>query len=243
MSISDQNIYTSNISFGILGKFHGYNFMYRFEPDYNGKTPDFQLLDFLAKYIQNIKAANIADIGAGNGRNAFPVSKYVNSLTAFEQSRVARSVLKNKAPSNNLFVSDKDITKDNFFYPANFDAVYMTHVTQHFIDKELVTTFQNLKNTIKRKGLLVFDALIWDSNPKNRIATIRNAKNGNQSFCQKDLLEVARSQGFSLVDTCNYEESGLSRAFYIDKGVWGGSDKNDKTKYPVKLKWFVFRLD
>jgi hypothetical protein len=61
----------------------------------------------------------------------------------------------------------------------------MTHLTQHFTDKEMVTVF----HTIKNKRIVIFDALTWQGK-----AGERNIKDGNQIF-------------------------------------------------PVKLKWFVFRLN
>jgi 2-polyprenyl-3-methyl-5-hydroxy-6-metoxy-1,4-benzoquinol methylase len=143
-------VIAQNISFGSIEP-NSYDCIYTKKKNYNGEKPDKKIIKTTRKHCQ--KKADIADIGAGDGRNTIPLAKLGHNVDAFEISPVGRDIIKTKAinlPNVNispLNIVDHQPTK-------TYDEIFMSHISQHFNTEDMGKIFANISNALKKAAFL-----------------------------------------------------------------------------------------
>lgn len=236
---------TDSVSFGVKLYNNEYNLNY-LEFGYNGLIPDEFLLKNIDKYLSNKENPSILDIGAGDGRNAIPLAKKGYKVSAYEIASKGRKLLTNRAKNNkvdnNLCISDNNVL-NKWKNPPKHDLAYMSHVSQHFNLSEMDTVFKNLNAALKKDGIFIFDALLKEKNTAQFNTEIFE-HSGIANFDQKDLVNLAKDNGFKLLKIETFKEKGEGRASYEQQKAWGGNFNiygGPNKKLPVKLKWMVFK--
>ena len=121
----------------------------------------------------------------------------------------------------------------------------MSHVSQHFNEREMKKVSQNIYQRLKEDGIFVFDALIPEKNQKwTKIFTNDDIKKGQYGFDKNFLMEMFEKVGFKLLEIADYNESAAAKAFYIDSPGWGGKgviDAKNLIQKPISLKWLTLK--
>ncbi|HSA07553.1 MAG TPA: methyltransferase domain-containing protein [Candidatus Gastranaerophilales bacterium] len=234
-----------SVNFRGISNSENYNICYIDSRPYNGAAPDQKILSTITENFPDPKNVSIVDIAAGEGRNTIPLAQKGYNLLALELCSVGRDEIRKKADFNrfeNINISGHDITKQ----PLNSknDAFIMSHLTQHLNSEEMNSAFANISKSIKPKGILLFDSLINYGEPLFKNTKV-DQEEGCCRFTMSEIKEMAEKNGFKLKEIVPYEETGASRAKYIDQRRWGGpgmheSDRFRHARRPVYLKWFLF---
>jgi len=227
----------SSIHFGVNRDTGFYDTVYKEEDKFNGALPDEFVLNKLNQYFPKSQNINVLDIGAGQGRNSCPIAKKGYNVTAFELSQDGRASILQKAEENfvskNLTALDQDILIENPEFNNKYNFVFMSHVTQIFNEDKLDTVLSNIKKSMKKDGVLVFDALIRNKEQEKIKPSEEFSKSGYYNYCADEIAQIAESHGFELKEISDYNENSNVKSFYIDHPKWNEN---------VKLKWFVFKL-
>lgn len=262
------NIATRNsskkVSFSAMRTPQAYNTKYQHYGS-NGIASDEFVTNKIKEFFPNPKNTNCLDIGAGDGRNCIPIAKLGYNVTAYELSDAGRgcmAVTKKKNALNNLSLIKQDIliADKNIIEGKKYDVAYMSHVSQHFSEKEMEVASKNIFDKLKDGGMFIFDALISnEKSPKNTLSEnimFNNHSNGqlfneddlvhgNNGFYKNSLIDGLKAIGFKLIDIQNYDELKKSRAPYLNSPEWGGPTAVCQGKIihtrPVILKWLVFK--
>ena len=215
-----------------------YNSIYKNEKNHNGRNPDEKIIQTTEKYFPQ-KEALIADIGAGDGRNAIPIAKLGYKVDAFEISEVGREIICKKAQDMpNLKVLSDDLLSQPL--KNTYDEIFLSHVTQHFDAKDMEKSFENLFNSLKQGGILIFDALI-DKNDDVEPPNEKNIKNGRSHFKPDFIRNLAEKYNFHVLEIENFKEKASSKGFYFGPH-WGFPDICGEVKpKEIALKWFTLK--
>ncbi len=256
------NTSDSSLSFKGVDVAAVYDTHYKLIPYYNGVGPDRKVIDILRRFFPEPDGVTIADIGAGDGRNSIPLAKKGYNVFAYDLSSSARKIMDMRRSRDGLA---KNLTTraDNILngpLSVKSDGILMSHLTQHFTVQELESAMTNLARSVKQGGILIFDALINKGNAKSSSAL--DAPRGYSFFDLKHIAELAKTEGFEVLEVSDYDEKGPSRPYYIDTKTWGGEGAkwpikesgigklwillNDLSEFctrkrKVDLKWFVLR--
>jgi SAM-dependent methyltransferase len=225
-----------NINFGGI-QAHSYDADYRRFENYNGKDPDSKIIETVQQNLP--QKADIADIGAGDGRNTIPLAKLGHNVDAFELSDEGREIILTRADDlPNVKVSYDNITHQPF--KKAYDGVVMAHVTQHFNFLDIYNTFKNISDGVKKGGVFIFDALV-DKHDKVEGNKKVDEFHGTCHFRKDFLAGLADKTGFDIMDIEDYKEKASSRGDYYGP-KWGFvvDDVNDAVR-DVKLKWFTLK--
>lgn len=223
-----------NINFGSITPSE-YNPTYAQYKNYNGEKPDKKILTTIKKYIP--KGGLVADIGAGDGRNTIPLARKGYRVDAFELSSVGRGIISEKIKAEKL--SKVNLSADNIHskpFGEIYDAIFMSHVTQHFESKELPEVFQNIKESLKQGGVFIFDAFIA-KNERVKKSTQYDSWSGNYHFNQYFIENLVKSLGMNVTEVSDFKEKDASKGKYPNP-KWGFQNKNSGIK-EVNLKWFI----
>jgi ubiquinone/menaquinone biosynthesis C-methylase UbiE len=120
--------------------------------DYWKKSEDYALL--FAEKIFERKYQRMLDLGAGGGRLTIKFSKYFNEITIIEPDKERFQKAKENIKRKNInfiqtsFLSSK-LSKDYF------DVVICSHMIQHIKTKDITSTINKIRNTLKKNGILI----------------------------------------------------------------------------------------
>lgn len=236
------------ISFGQI-KRDGYDYAYSKIDNMNGMAPDQKVVSTIQRCCP--AGSTVADIGAGDGRNAVPLAVRGYSVDAFELSKMGREQIRVKKRSinlPNLRILSKDIFKSSL-PKGKYDGVVMSHVTQHFTPDDMSTAFERLYKGLKQGGVLLFDAL------EDKVDGLKDADeidvtNGSFHFRPGFINNLAKRTGFVVDEVTDYAEDMDCRGDYYGFR-WGFENPKERTLIlgeeipipprPVQLKWFTLK--
>lgn len=226
---------TQRINFGSISG-DTYDNAYRGEKNYNGRNSDSKIIQTTKIYCP--EKGNIADIGAGDGRNTIPLARLGHQVDAIEISESGREIIKNRANS----LPNVKVLQNNPLYNSfekSYDAIIMSHISQHFTLHDMNKLFRNVSAGLKQGGIFIFDALIDKHNdvePPNYI----DEQRGHYHFKENFIKELSEKNNFEIVDVSDFKEKKSSRGDYYG-WEWGFPDKKYPHPREVKLKWFTFK--
>lgn len=205
----------------------------------NGIFPDSKVIKTIKKHCP--MGSNVADIGAGDGRNAIPLAKRGYCMDAFEPSEMGQIKIQKKAKKlPNLNILPDDITS-SALSPEKYDGIYMARVSQHFYDFEMSDVLNNFYQGLKKGGTVLFDALVDKVKyPKrNDMDILVDVEEGCNHFKEGFIEKSAQKSGFDIAEVLNYKRD----LFILEKYFgpkWGfGFDTVKDAVRPVQLKWFT----
>ena len=266
ISLNNPKPITPNLlSFGKMHRNDSYDKHY-IDPDYNGNKNDTYILEKLTTLLPIKKTLSdkfksiipikknynygklVLDLGAGDGRNSIPIAKAGYNVTSVELSDNGRSIINQKVKKNglqnNITTKKIDILSDTNLNLKEHDFAIMTHVSQHFNEKELDKVFSNISNCLKPGGYFIFDALIRKKDYVNKSFCDKAEASGFVNFDQTFVENLAKQHNFKLVEPpCDYNEEPnvrKTKVDYINSPLWGNAPYN-LYNLNVKLKWFVLR--
>ncbi len=230
------------INFKSISSEH-YDSLYRRSGHFNGKEPDSKLIETAQTKLS--PNADIADIGAGDGRNTVPLAKLGYNVDAFEFSDEGKKKIEERSENlQNVHIFDRNILYNPF--KRKYDAAFMSHVSQHFSNNELGRVIKNVSESLKPDGLFVFDALINknDDMPAN---ALYDEANGCCHFPESIVREHAKDSGFEVKEIEPFSEGKESRGkYYCEQWGFAQDGIDYETSYiepprPVELKWITLQ--
>lgn len=173
--------------------------------------PEKQLLEFF-DFLQNKNVKNVLELGCGDGRNLFELSKRGFEVTGVDLA--GKGFVEEKAKKENLrinFIED-DITKLKL--NQKFDVIICSEVF-HLIEKKyLIPIFEKIKNSLNEQGFVYVDILT----DLKRIFT-------------------KSKQEFEYEDQPNYSSNEIKKIYkdqFKNWKIWKLSEYHDKQKWPLK---------
>jgi hypothetical protein len=171
----------------------------------NSEKPIYPLFYLIKQYYKNKDAPiNIAEIGFGNGG-------LLKSLAAISQVCYGLDI-----SSKNIEFTEKAFRQDgicnvNFevyniidrpLVPHRFDAMVLSHVLEHFDDRQLNIALQNVKRMLNKQGIL-FGAVPYKKllNPRicQNCGHIFEIDGHKQIFDEEKLKEILEKNGFKIL--------------------------------------------
>lgn len=226
------------VSFGSINS-EGYDEEYRKIRWKNGIFPDSKVIKTINKYCP--KGRNIADIGAGDGRNAVPLVKRGYYVDAFELSDEARLIMEKKQKKlPGLKIFDDNILHSDLS-AEKYDGIYMARVSQHFYDFDVPYALNNFYQGLKKGGIVLFDALVKKEGfpERNDMDICFDAESGVNPFEPNFVEDSARDAGFDMLEVSKYKKDLFTSPKYFGP-KWGfGFDTTKEFVRPVQLKWFT----
>jgi len=233
-----------------------YDKIYELTKYHNGYEPDSKIINVIKDTFISPAKTKIADIGAGDGRNALPLAHLCYNIDAFEISKSGREIIKDKAKDiKNLKVSEKDIL-DTPFKKA-YDAIFMSHVTQHFKDTDMVKIFQNISDGLKQGGLFIFDALLDKPNvslygdealiflKKHNFdidkLSVDDALLGQSHFKKTFIEEISKKNNLNILSIEDFNERPESFGDYYKENEEWGMGRPSLLVRNVDLKWLTLK--
>lgn len=216
-----------------------YDEVYKVRPNANGSEPDKNILRIFQRHFR--PGSTIADVGAGNSvRNILPLLNMGYQVDAFEISELARQSLQKKAKDlPNLRILEDDILKKPL-EKEKYDMIFMSHLSQHFDEKELENVLNNFFKGLKKGGTAIFDALI-DKTNKLPPSSFSDVIYGQAYFKNQVVKKLAEKSKFDTY-TRHFNEAvdTNTSADYLGL-LWGfGHDAHPEYR-PLKLKWFILK--
>lgn len=227
--------YTSTATaFGVNRDTSYYDSAYKEKDTFNGALPDEFILNKLTQFFPDPQNINVLDIGAGQGRNSCPIAKKGYNVTASELSEDGIKSIIEKAKEDNLNLTtiSRDILVEDPKEKNKYNFVFMSHISQIFNEEKLDTALSNIQKLMKNDGVLVFDALVRNKETESIRPSEEYSKSGYYNYCRDEIIQIAKSKGFELIEVRDYNEKDEVKSFYISHPKW-----NDN----VKLQWFVFK--
>lgn len=207
-------------------------------PYVNGIFPDSKVIKTIKKHCP--KCGIVADIGAGDGRNAIPLAKKGYQIDAFELSDEARLIMEKKSKKlPNLKIFDDNILH-SLLEPEKYDGVYMARVSQHFYDFDMKFAIENFYQGLKKGGIVLFDALVKKEGfqERNDMDICIDAEVGANPFEPNFIEDSARKAKFDILEVSNYKKDFFMSSKHFGP-KWGfGVDTTKELVRPVQLKWF-----
>lgn len=222
------------INFGRLSCSYDHEYGYsKHSEHYNGVSADKKVLDTMQGYCPF--GSDIADIGAGDGRNAIPLAKLGYNLDAFELSSKGRELIKERSQGLSNIRALPDDIFETPLPKEKYSGIVLAHVTQHFNFADMTNAFSRFNEGLKKGGILLFDAL------EDTFQGLNDADNfdeiqGNFHFKPGFIGDLAQKIGFEVKDVSDYAEDAACRGHYYGE-KWGFG----KDAWLVKLKWFTLR--
>ncbi len=147
---------------------------------YGTEPSDFAKNTF--RFIKNINAKNILDLGCGEGRDSIFFAREGLKITSVDFSEKARLSFKERVKKEHLEekieILEKDILEISDFKENSFDVVYAHLSLHYFIDKKTTKLFSEIYRILKKGGLLSF-----------RVKSITDKLYGKGKMIEKDMYE------------------------------------------------------
>ncbi len=221
-------------AFGVNRDTRYYDDAYKQKDTFNGALPDEFILIKLNQFFPNPQNINVLDIGAGQGRNSCPIAKNGYNVTASELSEDGIKSILEKAKEDNLSLTtiSRDILVEDSQSKNKYNFVFMSHITQIFNEEKLDIALSNIQKSMKNGGILVFDALVRNKGQENIRPSEEYSKSGYYNYSRDEIVKIAKSKGFEVVEISDYSEKDDVKSFYISHPKWNEN---------VKLQWFVLK--
>ena len=111
---------------------------------------------FRISKIKDFSPNKLIDLGCGNGRLTFPMSKFANTIIGIDPDNLAiqEAIKLDKMNSIKWIVGDS-----NYITDRNIDCITMfTNVSQEIIKQnEWIRTLNDCYNALNKNGVLIFD--------------------------------------------------------------------------------------
>lgn len=218
-------------------KKNSYDFLYKEFSFYNGEQPDKKIIETIKKYCP--PTTYIADLGAGDGRNAISLADLGYNVDAFENSDKAIELMEQKALNlPNLKLLTADVMKE-ILPEEKYNGIILVHLTQHFMSKDMIDMLNNLYKGLKSGGVVIFDAL--ENETMNLKENDYDDKISGRCHFEPNFIEnMAKRIGFKIEDISDFILDDTCKSIYYD-AFWGfkNPEKPQIIPKPVKLKWFT----
>ncbi len=193
----------------------------------------------------------ILDLGAGQGRNTFPLAKSGYKVIAVDGNKIGSIQIAERAKETgltNIQSVNANLLDSPFPISEKVDFAFMSHVSQHLLPDELRQVLKNVAGALKQGKKFVFDALVRRN--LNEISIIDGGidvteRFGAASFTQGTIQQLAQEEGFTTISVNDFNEGTIGREKHEACWEWGGKvTQEDRLRgitkrRPVKLKWFT----
>jgi SAM-dependent methyltransferase len=116
---------------------------------FRGIGPRVKYIDFALELAGNPKAARVAEIGCGDGRDAKDIASKVDYYVGFDVSDELIKLAKAHVPEAKFEEADAN----DFEYPDNLDVVFAFASILHLNPAELKETLEKVANALKPGGV------------------------------------------------------------------------------------------
>jgi tellurite methyltransferase len=144
-----------------------YDSIYKNSKNFCGARPN----RLLVKITKNLKkAGEFLDLGCGQGRDSFYMSRHGFKVTAVDSSRIAINQINNCIKQKKIidFAAECKNIKNFTIKPSKFNIIAATSVLQFLAKKDSLNTIEKIKKNISRKGLIVLTSFTAKNLPSKR---------------------------------------------------------------------------
>jgi len=145
----------------------------------------------------------ILDAGCGSGRDSHYFESQGFNVTGIDLSSKPLEIAKKQAPRSVFIQQD---LRNLSFAPNTFNGIWACASLLHLRHKEVLPVLSTMYQLLKPDGIIFISVKVGSGEHEKIEPSIPDAARFFSYYSQKQLKEVVRSSGFSIVDIYTFDE-------------------------------------
>ncbi|HEY9809302.1 MAG TPA: class I SAM-dependent methyltransferase [Halomicronema sp.] len=225
------------------------------QPPLFGSHPDAKVMSTVEQLGQDPSTVAILDVGAGTGRNTFPLARLGYTVQALEPvpAFVQQMAVTTQAEGLPVIVTQGNVLDENLVLPqAHFKLAIVVEVVSHFrVFPQLQQFLQKMSEVLRPGGLLLFNTFLpVEGYEPTQVVREMSQVMWCSVFTRSELMAALKDLPFELVSdqsAYEFERQNLPAQAWPPTG-WFEQWATGRDLFPisdglppVQLRWLLYR--